>query len=110
VDEAEEKTAAVPASVNLADISLDMDDVGAPEALPVAAEKSEHWHEVATKLDLAKAYQEMGDAVVHVKFSMKSCWRATRRSSRRPVAHQSIGLIGSINATAAHTELPFFLE
>jgi len=24
--------------------------------------KDEHWHEVATKLDLAKAYQEMGDA------------------------------------------------
>jgi pilus assembly protein FimV len=49
--------------MNLSDISLNMDDVVAePEA--VAEENhDEHWHEVATKLDLAKAYQEMGDSV-----------------------------------------------
>lgn len=57
-----------PPVINLADISLDMDDVGKPEAVadePPAApvERSEQWHEVTTKLDLARAYQEMGDAV-----------------------------------------------
>ena len=29
---------------------------------PAAENKDDHWQEVATKLDLAKAYQEMGDA------------------------------------------------
>ncbi len=43
----------------LADISLNLDDIAAPGEPAV---KDEHWHEVATKLDLAKAYQEMGDA------------------------------------------------
>lgn len=52
-----------PPAINLADISLDMDDIPAPADHPVETEKSEHWHEVATKLDLAKAYQEMGDDV-----------------------------------------------
>lgn len=53
--------AAQPAEVGLAGISLNFDDAAAP---PVAApeNKDEHWQEVATKLDLAKAYQEMGDA------------------------------------------------
>ncbi len=50
-----------PAIVNLADINLNLDDV---ESVPSAlSEQSEHWHEVATKIDLAKAYQDMGDAV-----------------------------------------------
>jgi pilus assembly protein FimV len=41
-----------------------MDDVvPAPAAESAEAGNSEHWHEVATKLDLAKAYQEMGDDV-----------------------------------------------
>ena len=52
---------AQPAEVGLAGISLNLDDVAEPnESAPGA--KDEHWHEVATKLDLAKAYQEMGDA------------------------------------------------
>lgn len=53
-----------PADVGLGDISLNFD--APPMQSPVSAEtvidgKDEHWHEVATKLDLAKAYQEMGD-------------------------------------------------
>lgn len=62
-DEPGEKTASLPPPINLSDISLDMDDIGTPVAEPAPVEKSERWHEVATKLDLARAYQEMGDEV-----------------------------------------------
>lgn len=45
----------------MAGISLNFDDAAAStESIP--AGKGEQWQEVATKLDLAKAYQEMGDA------------------------------------------------
>ncbi len=44
--------------VGLSEISLNLDDLTAPAAAEV---KDERWQEVATKLDLAKAYQEMGD-------------------------------------------------
>jgi pilus assembly protein FimV len=49
--------------MNFADIDLDL---GEPSASTQAGEpepNSERWHEVATKLDLARAYQEMGDDV-----------------------------------------------
>ncbi|MCR4298238.1 MAG: LysM peptidoglycan-binding domain-containing protein, partial [Gallionella sp.] len=50
-----------PTDAGLAGISLNLDDIAEPnESAPEA--KDEHWHEVATKLDLARAYQEMGDA------------------------------------------------
>lgn len=45
----------------LEDISLNLDEGDAPQAAPEEAVHDEHWHEVATKLDLARAYQEMGD-------------------------------------------------
>lgn len=48
------------AEFDLANINLNMDD--APAATNEPAVDSPQWHEVATKLDLAKAYQEMGDA------------------------------------------------
>jgi len=48
--------------IGLSDISLNLDKpVVAAPALS-AEERDAHWHNVATKLDLAKAYQEMGDA------------------------------------------------
>ncbi|HYR05849.1 MAG TPA: FimV/HubP family polar landmark protein [Gallionella sp.] len=50
-----------PADIGFGGISLNLDDFGAPGE-PAAGTKDEHWHEVATKFDLAKAYQEMGDA------------------------------------------------
>ena len=53
---------AQPAEIGLADINLNLDDAAMPGE-PAPDAKDEHWHEVATKLDLAKAYQEMGDAV-----------------------------------------------
>lgn len=58
-----EKPAPMPqaAATSLAGISLDFDDTPAPGGSP-SGEKGDHWQEVATKLDLAKAYQEMGDA------------------------------------------------
>ena len=59
-DDSANKPAAQSADIGLAGISLNLDDVGT-SAEPAPA-KDEHWHEVATKLDLAKAYQEMGDA------------------------------------------------
>jgi pilus assembly protein FimV len=52
---------AVPA-MDLSGISFDLGD-NKPTHEIAAQEKSELWHEVATKLDLAKAYQEMGDGV-----------------------------------------------
>jgi pilus assembly protein FimV len=53
---------AQPVETGLAGISLNFDDAATPSE-PALEVKDEHWHEVATKLDLAKAYQEMGDAV-----------------------------------------------
>lgn len=50
-----------PAEIGLEGISLNLDDTAAPGE-PAPEARDEHWHEVATKLDLAKAYQEMGDA------------------------------------------------
>jgi pilus assembly protein FimV len=52
---------AKPAEVGLAGINLNFDDAAAPAA-PSSETMDDHWQEVATKLDLAKAYQEMGDA------------------------------------------------
>ena len=45
--------------INLSDINLNLDMESA--AAPSAETKNAHWHDVATKLDLARAYQEMGD-------------------------------------------------
>ncbi len=58
VEKAVEKPAPA-ASVGLAGISLNFDDAAAAPSAPAAG--SDQWQEVATKLDLAKAYQEMGD-------------------------------------------------
>ena len=76
MDDIAETPASPPPAINLADISLDMDDIGEPASKAVdnaaasvppaeieQVERSEQWHEVTTKLDLARAYQEMGDAV-----------------------------------------------
>lgn len=49
------------ADIGLGDISLNLDGLGAVSDTS-GGSKDEHWQEVATKLDLAKAYQEMGDA------------------------------------------------
>ncbi len=54
---------AIP-DIKLDDISLNLDD--APKAADAAAPvgggaKDDHWYDVQTKFDLAKAYQEMGD-------------------------------------------------
>ena len=54
-------SAASSAAAGLADISLNFDGVETPIE-PETESKDEHWQEVATKLDLAKAYHEMGDA------------------------------------------------
>lgn len=54
-------TAAPSAGIGLAGISLNFDDALSAPGEPAAAGKDDHWQEVATKLDLAKAYQEMGD-------------------------------------------------
>lgn len=48
------------AEIGLSGISLNLDDIGIPEQT-TAESRDERWHEVATKLDLARAYQEMGD-------------------------------------------------
>jgi pilus assembly protein FimV len=50
-----------PSEAGLAGINLNFDDASAP-VTPSSESKDDHWQEVATKLDLAKAYQEMGDA------------------------------------------------
>lgn len=53
--------AAQAAEIGLAGISLNFEDAAAPSSSS-AEVRDDHWQEVATKLDLAKAYQEMGDA------------------------------------------------
>ena len=49
--------------IKLDDISLSLDDVPTADAAAPAAggTKDDHWYDVQTKFDLAKAYQEMGD-------------------------------------------------
>jgi len=49
--------------VDLSAISLDLGTTGSPDATILAPKPSSDpkWQEVATKLDLAKAYEEMGD-------------------------------------------------
>jgi len=50
-----------PVDIGLGDISLNLDSLTSAAASPGGEVKDERWQEVATKLDLAKAYQEMGD-------------------------------------------------
>jgi pilus assembly protein FimV len=47
--------------LGLDEITLNLDKTGTSSAAVGAPTKDELWQEVATKLDLAKAYQEMGD-------------------------------------------------
>ena len=62
VADAVKPASAAPASVSdFGGISLNLGDTAAPGGSGVE-NKSDQWQEVATKLDLAKAYQEMGDA------------------------------------------------
>ena len=56
---------ALPA-LNLDDISLNFEapqsePLGTAEPVADAGPKDDHWYDVQTKFDLAKAYQEMGD-------------------------------------------------
>jgi len=51
-------TAAAPAPLDITTISLDL---GKPAVATPATSSDPKWQEVATKLDLAKAYQERGD-------------------------------------------------
>ena len=53
-----ERSAAVP-EIDLSGISLDLGTETAPSLSPTG--KDDHWYDVQTKFDLAKAYQEMGD-------------------------------------------------
>jgi pilus assembly protein FimV len=54
-----DKTATSAPSMDLSDISLDLGSAGEPSAAGAGSDPK--WQEVATKLDLAKAYEEMGD-------------------------------------------------
>jgi pilus assembly protein FimV len=47
--------------IGLSDISLNLDKPVVPAPVLSAEEKDAQWHDAASKLDLAKAYQEMGD-------------------------------------------------
>lgn len=47
--------------IGLGDISLNLDKPVVPAPALSAEEKDAQWHDAASKLDLAKAYQEMGD-------------------------------------------------
>ena len=46
-------------AIGLSEINLNLD---VPASAPAEEVKDARWHDVATKLDLARAYQEMGDA------------------------------------------------
>lgn len=56
---AEPEPSASPAAMDLSSISLDLGGLQEPSASGGSADPK--WQEVATKLDLAKAYEEMGD-------------------------------------------------
>ncbi len=60
VDNIPEESASIAASGSLSGINLNFDDIKAQNG-STPANKDDQWQEVATKLDLAKAYQEMGD-------------------------------------------------
>lgn len=49
------------AAMAFSGISLNFEDAGSAPAEPAPAGGNDQWQEVSTKLDLAKAYQEMGD-------------------------------------------------
>ena len=53
------ETSAAQPTVDLSSISLDLG--GASDSLAPATQTDPKWQEVATKLDLAKAYEDMGD-------------------------------------------------
>jgi pilus assembly protein FimV len=59
---AEKESAIVvePAAIDFSDINLNVGEESVAE--PEEKVKDAHWHDVATKLDLARAYHEMGDA------------------------------------------------
>ena len=60
-----ESSSGKPAAANKLDIDFGDINIHLDDESPIHAGgegKDEQWHEVATKLDLAKAYQEMGDA------------------------------------------------
>ncbi len=53
-----------PASLSesdLADINLNLGEPLSTSSTDTKSTESVHWHEIATKIDLARAYQEMGD-------------------------------------------------
>ncbi len=59
-----DKTVMMPSSMKAPEVDLSAIsfDLGTPDAgAPAAGEGDPRWQEVATKLDLAKAYEEMGD-------------------------------------------------
>jgi pilus assembly protein FimV len=62
--ESKPKTAAPARDLGLNEITLNLDQSksGGFSARDAGLQKDEQWQEVATKLDLAKAYQEMGDS------------------------------------------------
>jgi pilus assembly protein FimV len=57
---AKSEPSAAPATPDLSEISLDLGASAEPSA-PSGGGSDPKWQEVATKLDLAKAYEEMGD-------------------------------------------------
>ena len=62
--------AAQAAEAGLAGISLSLDETPAPGGLP-AEGKDDHWQEVATKLDLARAYHKWATRMECVRYSRK---------------------------------------
>lgn len=55
------ETSSEAEAISFGDISLDLGEAPKPEAAGGDESHDAHWQEVATKFDLAKAYQEMGD-------------------------------------------------
>ena len=60
-DKKPEAAPAKPAAVDLSAISLDLGGAGDETVMAKSGGGDPKWQEVATKLDLAKAYEEMGD-------------------------------------------------
>ena len=58
-DESATKSSSGAPDIDLSGISLDLGNTTSPSVSPTG--KDDHWYDVQTKFDLAKAYQEMGD-------------------------------------------------
>jgi hypothetical protein len=83
-DEPSPALARPQAAIDLDKLDLSFSPDNQPFEDPTPSTLDGQWHDAATKLDLAKAYQEMGDVEGRARSCRKCCTKATRRRSPKP--------------------------